>query len=66
MYGLSLKEATDELADIGLVVSGETPVNDDVVPPGLVIGVRVDEGVYELEVGADVQLIVSDGPAEAP
>ena len=65
LYGMSVEEATDELESLGLNPSGETPVNDAVVPSGLVVGLDVEEGVYELEVGAEVDLLVSNGPSEA-
>ena len=65
LYGMSLEEAIDELEALGLDPSSETLVNDAVVPPGLVVGLDVEEGVYELEVGTDVDLLVSDGPSEA-
>ena len=65
LYGMTVQDATDELADLGLDPSTETLVNDPVVPPGLVVGLDVEEGVYELEVGAEVDLLVSDGPSEA-
>ncbi len=65
LYGMTLQEATDELEALGLAPSSERLVNDAVVPPGLVVGVDVEAGVYELEVGADVDLLVSDGPSEA-
>ena len=65
LYGMSVEEATDELEALGLDPSSETLVNDAVVPPGLVVGLDVEEGVYELEIGAEVDLLVSDGPSEA-
>ena len=65
LYGMTLQEATDELEGLGLVPSGETLVNDAIVPPGLVVGLDVEDGVYELEVGSEVDLLVSDGRAEA-
>jgi serine/threonine-protein kinase len=65
LYGMSVQEASDELEALGLDPSGETPVNDAVVPAGLVVGLDVEGGVYELEVGAEVDLLVSDGPSEA-
>lgn len=65
LFGMSVQEATDELEALGLEPSGETLVNDAVVPPGLVVGVGVEDGVYELEVGAEVDLLVSDGPSGA-
>ena len=64
LYGMSVQEATDELEALGLDPSSETLVNDAVVPPGLVVGLDVEQGVYELEVGAEVDLLVSDGPSE--
>ncbi len=64
LYGMTVPDATDELEARGLAATGETLVNDAVVPPGLVVGLDVDEGVYELEVGAEVDLLVSDGPSE--
>ena len=65
LYGMTVPDATDELEALGLAAAGETLVNDAVVPPGLVVGLDVDEGVYELEVGAEVDLLVSDGPSRA-
>ena len=65
LYGMTVPDATDELEARGLAAAGETLVNDAVVPPGLVVGLDVGEGVYELEVGAEVDLLVSDGLAEA-
>ena len=65
LYGMTVEEATDELEAFGLDPSSETLVNDAVVPPGLVVGLDVEQGVYELEVGAEVHLLVSDGPSEA-
>ena len=65
LYGMTVPDATDELEARGLAATGETLVNDAVVPPGLVVGLDVDEGVYELEVGAEVDLLVSDGLSEA-
>ena len=64
VYGMTVRDATDELEAVGLGVAGETPANDEVVPSGLVLGLDVDEGIYELEVGGDVRLLVSDGPAD--
>ena len=65
VYGMTVSDATDELEALGLAAGGETLVNDAVVPPGLVVGHDVGEGVYELEVGAEVDLLVSDGLSEA-
>jgi len=65
LYGMTVQDAADELEALGLEPSSETLVNDAVVPPGLVVGVGVEDGVYELEVGAEVDLLVSDGPSEA-
>ena len=65
LYGMTVQDATDELEARGLAAGGETLVNDAVVPPGLVVGIDVGEGVYELEVGAEVDLLVSDGPSGA-
>ena len=65
LYGMTVSDATDELEARGLAPGGETLVNDAVVPPGLVVGLDVGEGVYELEVGAEVDLLVSDGLSEA-
>ena len=63
LYGLTVDDAADELEAVGLAVAGETLVNDGIVPAGNVVGLDVGEGVYELEVGAEVGLLVSDGPA---
>ena len=65
LYGMTVSDATDELEARGLAAGGETLVNDAVVPPGLVVGLDVGEGVYELKVGAEVDLLVSDGLSEA-
>ena len=65
LYGMTVPDATDELEARGLAAGGETLVSDAVVPPGLVVGLDVGEGVYELEVGAEVDLLVSDGLSEA-
>ena len=65
LYGMTVSDATDELEARGLAAAGETLVNDAVVPPGLVVGLDVGEGVYELKVGAEVDLLVSDGLSEA-
>ena len=65
VYGMTVSDATDELEARGLAPGGETLVNDAVVPPGLVVGLDVGEGVFELEVGAEVDLLVSDGLSEA-
>ena len=63
-FGMTVGEATGELDAAGFGVVGETLVNDEVVPAGNVIGLDVAEGVYELEAGSDVMLLVSDGPAD--
>ena len=65
LYGMTVPDATDELEARGLAPGGETLVSDAVVPPGLLVGLDVGEGVYELEVGAEVDLLVSDGPSDA-
>ena len=62
LYGLTVDDAADELAAVGLDVGGETLVSDEVVPAGNVVGLDLEEGVYELEVGTEVGLLVSDGP----
>ena len=64
LYGMTVDDATGELDAAGLGLVGETLVNDEVVPVGNVIGLDVAEGVYELEAGSDVTLLVSDGPAD--
>ena len=64
LFGMTVDDATDELEAAGLDVAGETLANDDVVPAGNVIGLDVAEGVHELEVGSDVTLLVSEGPAD--
>ena len=63
LYGYTVLDATDLLEERGLAVAGQQAVNDEVVPPGLVVGLDIAEGVYELEVGSEVGLLVSDGPA---
>ncbi|MCY4663952.1 MAG: PASTA domain-containing protein [Acidimicrobiaceae bacterium] len=64
LYGMTVGDATGELEAAGLVVAGETLAFDEVVPAGNVIGLEVGEGVYELEAGTEVDLLVSDGPAD--
>ena len=64
LYGLTVDDATDELEAVGLRAGGETLVNDEVVPPGNVVGLDAGEGVHELETGAEVDLLVSDGPGD--
>ena len=64
LFGMTVHDATDELEAAGLDVAGETLANDDVVPTGNVIGLDVAEGVHELEVGSEVTLLVSEGPAD--
>ena len=64
LFGMTVHDATDELEAAGLDVAGETLANDDVVPAGNVIGLDVAEGVHELEVGSEVTLLVSEGPAD--
>ena len=64
VYGMTVDDAADELKAAGLEFAGETLANDDVVPAGNVIGLDLAGGVYELEVGSDVVLLVSEGPAD--
>ena len=64
VYGMTVDDAADELEAAGLDFAGETLANDDVVPAGNVIGLDLADGVYELEVGSDVVLLVSEGPAD--
>ena len=63
LYGMTSEDAATELDVLGFGVGGATRVHDEVVPVGNVLGIDVDEGVYELEAGRDVTLLVSDGPA---
>ena len=64
VYGMTVDDAADELKAAGLEFAGERLANDDVVPAGNVIGLDLAGGVYELEVGSDVVLLVSEGPAD--
>lgn len=64
VYGMTVDDAADELEAAGLDFAGETLANDDVVPAGNVIGLDVAGDIYELEVGSDVVLLVSEGPAD--
>ena len=64
VYGMTVDDAADELRAAGLDFAGETLANDDVVPAGNVIGLDLAGDVYELEVGSDVVLLVSEGPAD--
>ena len=65
LYGLTVDDAADELDAAGLRLGDETLVHDEVVPSGNVVGLDVGAGVYELEVGSEVDLLVSDGPSGA-
>ena len=65
-YALSVDDAEAAVADLGLVVVGDTPVSDEQIPEGFVVGVDVPAGVYELEPGSEVRLLVSSGPADRP
>ncbi len=64
LYGLTVDEAVAELKNAGFGVAGEVLTDDEVVPAGNVIGLAVAEGVYELEAGSDIALLVSQGPAD--
>ena len=64
VYGMTVDDAAGELEAAGLDVAGEVLANDDVVPAGNVIGLDLDDGVYELEAGSEVILLVSEGPAD--
>ncbi len=64
LYGMTVNDAAAELDAAGLGLGGTTPVHDEVVPSGNVVGLDVAEGVYELEPGREVKLLVSDGPAD--
>ena len=64
VYGMTVDDAADELEAAGLDFAGEALANDDVVPAGNVIGLDVADDVFELEVGSDVVLLVSEGPAD--
>ncbi len=64
VYGMTVDDAAEVVEAAGLVFVGEAPANDDVVPAGNVIGLDVADDVHELEVGSDVVLIVSEGPAD--
>ena len=63
LYGHTVLDATALLEERGLAVEGEVPVNDEGVPEGLVVGLDLAAGVYELEPASSVSLRVSDGPA---
>lgn len=64
LYALTIADATSVAMGLGLEVVGETPANDEQIPVGFTVGVDVPAGVYELEVGAGVRLLVSAGPAD--
>ena len=64
LYGHTVLDATELLDERGLVAEGERRVKDEAVPLGLVVDLDVADGVYELEVGSRVGLVVSDGPAD--
>ena len=64
IYGMTVADAVNELEAAGLDVGPETLVNDDVVPAGNVIGLDLGDGVFELEIGSRVGLLVSEGPAD--
>ena len=64
IYGMTVPDAAGAIAAAGLRHEGETLVNDEAVPAGNVVGVDVEAGVHELEVGAEVRLRISEGPAD--
>ena len=61
--GSTLEEATRTLEGLGLLVAVEYQPNE-AVPTGTVFGQRPVAG-SKLEVGTEVTLVVSDGPAGA-
>ena len=63
LYGHTVLDATALLEERGLAVEGEVPVNDEGVPAGLVVGLDLAAGIYELEPASSVSLRVSEGPA---
>ncbi len=63
LYGHTVLDATALLEERGLAVEGEVPVNDEGVPAGLVVGLDLAAGIYELEPASSVGLRVSEGPA---
>ena len=64
VYALTVSDAEALAGEFGLVVVGQTPVSDVRIPEGFAVGVDVPGGVYELEAGDEVRLLVSSGPAD--
>lgn len=64
VYALTVSDAEAFAGELGLVVVGQTPVSDVRIPEGFVVGVDVPGGVYELEAGEEIRLLVSSGPAD--
>jgi len=64
VYALTVSDAEASAGELGLVVVGQTPVSDVRIPEGFVVGVDVPGGVYELEAGEEIRLLVSSGPAD--
>ena len=66
IYALPIEEATTTVDALGLNIIGSTQVNHEQVPDGFVVGLDFPEGVYELEIGTGVNLLISSGPADVP
>ncbi len=64
VYGLTPSDAQGVIEELGLEVSGEAGVNDPAIPEGFTVGLDLPGGVYELEAGSQVGLLISAGPAD--
>ena len=67
LYALSVEEAETRLESLNLIVKDPedaVSVNDELVPVGFTVGVDLPVSTYELEVGSQVRLLVSAGPAD--
>ena len=70
VFGKSVSEAVELLAEAGFEVSGETLAAHELIAAGTVLGIDTgvseDVDVFELAPGAKVRLLVSEGPAALP
>ncbi len=64
VYGYTVTEASSSLGERGLVMSTTTAVASESLPEGLVVGLDISDGVYELAAGSEVGLLVSQGPPD--
>ncbi|MDE0269462.1 MAG: PASTA domain-containing protein [Acidimicrobiaceae bacterium] len=67
LYAFSIDDAENIVEDAGLELADPANlvyVHDDQVPKDFTVGLDLQPGVHQLEVGAEVSLLVSAGPAD--